>query len=157
MKIVFVVCLGCVWYVFVSRTSDTSQFNKRFNHKTIPFLASESLSFSGSFNALITSVAALGTTSIVACLFLTISLTVTFKPLKANVCLAMSSANFLADYSYVNTYIIDTHQHTNITYAIQQCLLPVQADQLLVLKLRRRREYHQHILDKLYSHTRVNH
>lgn len=55
------------------------------------------LSLGGSFNALIIKAAALGTTSILACLFCTISLTVIRRPFHSPVALAMSSPIFFGD------------------------------------------------------------
>ena len=56
------------------------------------------LSLTGSFRALMTSAAAEGTTEHLACLFCTVSLTVTRRPLQSlAVSLAMSSPIFLGD------------------------------------------------------------
>lgn len=57
------------------------------------------LSLVGSLSALITREAALGTTSIFACLFCTINLTVTFNPFQSWVAFAISSPTFFGDYT----------------------------------------------------------
>lgn len=55
------------------------------------------LSLGGSFNALMISDAAEGTTEIVACRFWIFSCTVIFRPFQSAVLLAMSSPIFLGD------------------------------------------------------------
>lgn len=83
-------------HVFLKLPVSGTVLSKSNTYMYLPFFCFF-LSLGGSFNALIISDAALGTTSIFACLFCTVSFTVTFRPFQSCVALAISSPTFLGD------------------------------------------------------------